>query len=185
MKFIDKILKSKKTVFTYSDIQLLLWFKSKDSIKSFFQRGVKQWIFVNIYKWIYAFENYNIYELANKLKTPSYISFETVLKKEWIIFQDYWNTIFLASNNTFVKKIDDFQFKFLKLKDEILLNPIWVVNKWNYLIASRERAICDRIYLSKNYYFDNLEYIDKEKILEIAQIYNKRVVLEIKKLINA
>jgi hypothetical protein len=52
------------------------------------------------------------------------------------------------------------------------------------LIATPERAICDRLYLSPNYYFDNLENIDKEKLLEISQIYNKRVILEIKKLLK-
>ncbi|MDP3381306.1 MAG: hypothetical protein Q8S84_07580 [bacterium] len=52
------------------------------------------------------------------------------------------------------------------------------------MIASKERAVCDRIYLSKNYYFDNLESINLEKLEEISQIYNKRVILEIKKLIK-
>ena len=52
------------------------------------------------------------------------------------------------------------------------------------MIASTERAICDRLYLSKNYYFDNLENIDFEKLEEISQIYNKRVILYVKKLIK-
>jgi hypothetical protein len=50
------------------------------------------------------------------------------------------------------------------------------------LIASAERAICDRLYLTSNYYFDNLENIDFEKLEEISQIYNKRVVKQVKKL---
>jgi len=52
------------------------------------------------------------------------------------------------------------------------------------MIASAERAICDRLYLSPNYYFDNLEAIDKEKLQEISLIYNKRVILEINNLIK-
>ena len=55
---------------------------------------------------------------------------------------------------------------------------------WNYMIASKERAICDRLYLSKNYYFDNLENVNLEKLEIISEIYNKRVILDIKKLIK-
>lgn len=77
------------------------------------------------------------------------------------------------------------KFVFHKLKDSILSNPLWLKNNWKYLIASKERAICDRLYLSKNYYFDNLSEIDFEKLEEISKIYNnKRLVLEINKLIK-
>jgi hypothetical protein len=48
------------------------------------------------------------------------------------------------------------------------------------MIASLERAICDRIYISPNYYFDNLSDVNWDKLEEIAQIYNKRVIKEIK-----
>lgn len=184
MKYIDKIIASRKTVFTYQDIQIILWIDNKDTIKSYFSRWVKKGIFKNIIKWIYVLSNYNDLELANKLKQSSYISFETVLKKEWIIFQDYWNTIFIACNQSAKKNIWDKTYTYLKLKDSILLNPIWLINKWTYSIASKERAICDRIYLSPNYYFDNLENIDKEKLKEISKIYNKRVILEINNLIK-
>lgn len=183
MKYIDKILTSWKTVFTYHDIQTILWISNKDTIKSLFARWVKLWVFQNISKWIYALQNFDNLELAIKLKKNSYISFETVLKKEWIIFQDYGNTIFIASDQSTNKRILNKQFTYLKLKSSILTNPIWITNKWNYMIASAERAICDRLYLSSNYYFDNIEHIDKEKLQEISQIYNKRVILQVNNLI--
>jgi hypothetical protein len=184
MKNIEKIINSKKTVFNYNDMKNLIWVSNKNTIKSFFSRLVKSEVLKNIYKWIYCLKDYDILELSVKLKNNSYISFETVLKKEWVIFQDYGNTIFLASDNSINKNLLEYNFKYLKLKNSILTNPIWLINKWNYIIASKERAICDRIYLSKNYYFDNLEGINKEKILEISQIYNKRVILEVKKLLE-
>jgi len=184
MKYLDKILSSKKSVFTYQDIENILWIENIDTIKSFFYRWVKLWIFKNIFKWIYVLNKYSNLELANKLKKNSYISFETVLKSNWVIFQDYLNTVFLASNQSIEKNIHNNIFKYSKIKDSILYNPIWVKNLWNYMIASTERAICDRLYLSKNYYFDNLENIDFEKLEEISQIYNKRVILYVKKLIK-
>jgi len=184
MKYIDKIIDSKKTVFTYQDMPIILWIDNKDTIKSYFARWVKAGIFKSIFKWIYALHDYNARELANKLKKNSYISFETILKKEWIIFQDYWNTIFSASNQSIQKTIGRRTFTYLKIKDSILLNPLWLVHMWQYTIASAERAICDRIYLSSNYYFDSLEHVDKEKLQEISHIYNKRVILEVNTIIH-
>lgn len=184
MKYLDKILNSNKTVFSYEDISILLGIKNKNTIKSFITRLIKSWIFKSNFKWIYTLNKYDIFEFASKLKKNSYISFETVLKQNWIIFQDYSSIIFLASNNSISKQVDNIYFKYNKIKDDILYNPLWIINKWTYLIATPERAICDRIYLSPNYYFDNLENIDKQKLADISQIYNKRVILEVKKLLK-
>lgn len=180
MKFFDTILASKKTVFSYDDIRMMTGIQNKHTLKKFFERARNAWMFQKIHKWLYALPKYDIFELAVKIKQNSYISFETVLKREGIIFQDYWDTIFLASDNTITKG----KFIFLKLKKSILQNPIWIQNTWHYSIASPERAICDRIYLTKNYYFDNLESVNFEKLKKIAQIYNKRVILEINTLIK-
>jgi len=184
MKFLDKIIDSKKTVFTYKDIELILWILNKNTIKSFFYRAKKIWFLKNIYKWLYTLKDFNKNELFCKLKKNSYISFETVLKEESVIFQYYWNNIFLASNNTWEKKILEYAVHFFKIKDDILYNPLWLINKWNYTIATAERAICDIIYIAKDYYFDNLEWINKNKLIEISKIYNKRVVLKIQELIK-
>lgn len=184
MSNVWKLLQSKRTVFTYQNLQSILWIQNRETLKSFLDRQIKAWILIRPYMWIYAFKNFDIFEFASKIKTQSYISFETVLKKEWVIFQNYGKTVFLASNNTIEKKAFWYKFKCLKLKDSILYNPIWLINKWWYMIASKERAICDRLYLSQNYYFDNLEWIDKQKLVEISQIYNQRVILQVKKLIK-
>lgn len=184
MKYLDKILNSEKTVFSYDDISILIGVENKNTIKSFIFRLLKNWILKSNFKGIYTLNKYNIFEFASKLKKDSYISFETVLKQNWIIFQDYSNTIFLASNNSISKQVDNIYFKYNKIKDDILYNPLWIINKWNYLIASSERAICDRLYLSSNYYFDNLENINKDKLIEISKIYNKRVILEVNKLLK-
>jgi hypothetical protein len=52
------------------------------------------------------------------------------------------------------------------------------------MIASSERAICDRVYISGEYYFDNLASINTDKLKKIASIYNKRVALYINTLIK-
>ena len=184
MNNISKLINSWKTVFTKNDIRKILDFSTTFALDKFIQRTKENWIFINLFYWIYWFKKYNVFEFACKLKKTSYISFETVLQKEGVVFQDYSNTIFLASDDTLEKEAVWKIFKFNKLKESILLNPLWVEYRENYMIASKERAICDRIYLSKNYYFDNLESLNLEKLEEISQIYNKRVILEIKRLIT-
>lgn len=185
MKYLDKLLRLKKTVFTQPDLSLILWITNENTLRNLVVRFVKSGILLNPYKWIYTLTNYDIFEFASKIKKNSYISFETVLRKEGIIFQEYGNTIFLATDNTLEKSALWYNFKCIKIKDEILYNPLGIIKKNWYYIASPERAICDRIYASKNYYFDNLEGIDKEKLQEISQIYNKRVILTVNKLVNA
>lgn len=185
MKYLDKIIDSGKTIFTYDDIKLLLPLKNNNSAKKFLGRMVKDNIFIKIYKWIYWLKKFSEFELALKLKKNSYISFETVLVQEWIIYQDYFTTIFCASDNTIEKKVNEKIFSYKKLKDDVLYNPTWIINKWNYLVASKERAICDVLYLFADYYFDYLEDVDTDKLLEIAQIYNnKRLILSVKKLLK-
>jgi len=158
--------------------------ENKNTIKSFLSRQIKSETLQHLYKWIYGLPKFNNYEFASKIKKNSYISFETVLKSKWIIFQDYSHTIFLASDNTWEKKAIWLNFVYNKIKNSILHNPLWIEQKWQYIIASAERAICDRIYISGDYYFDNLESINIEKLKKIAQIYNKRVVLQINNLIK-
>ncbi|MDD3262633.1 MAG: hypothetical protein PHR61_02200 [Candidatus Absconditabacteria bacterium] len=184
MKYINKILKSEKTIFNYKDIGLLLGIENRETIKSFLSRQIKSGTLQRLSKGIYALPNFDKYEFASKIKKNSYISFETVLKSKGIIFQDYSHTIFLASDNTGEKKVIGLNFVYNKIKKTILQNPLGLEQKKQYTIASTERAICDRIYISGDYYFDNLEGINIQKLKQIAQIYNKRVILQIDKLIK-
>jgi hypothetical protein len=45
------------------------------------------------------------------------------LKKEGIIFQ-YYDEIFLVSDDNLEKKVGDLKFKFYKIKDSVLLNQL-------------------------------------------------------------
>jgi len=41
-------------------------------------------------------------------------------------------------------------------------------------MATKERAFLDRIYVSKDYHFDNLNALDWNKVFEILPIYNNK-----------
>ncbi len=181
-----KILQSKLDLFTIDDLKQILQTKNEQTIRNYLSRAKKKWLVENLYYWIWKipWRKEDIFYLATKIKKKSYISFESVLKKHWVIFQYYWDDIFLASDNTWIKYYKNYKIKYFKIKDDILLNPLGIKFDLWYPIATLERAICDIIYRSKNYFFDDLSFVDFDKLQKIAKIYNKRVILEVNKLID-
>ena len=95
--YILDLMRSKKTIFTFKDL-ILLWGESDVGfVKKKINRYVKAGKMNAVRKGIYSKDkNYDKYELATRIYTPSYISFETVLREAGVIFQHY-NAIFVAS----------------------------------------------------------------------------------------
>ena len=183
--YFKKIIETKKTVFTVNDFRQIWQIKNKNYLKTIINRLFKRVDIFRIRRGIYILNNkYSLFELANKIKQPSYVSLETVLQKNGVIFQDYASSIYSISNSTKKYKINNIKFYYSKISNQILSNPLGVENKNNYNIASVERAIADRIYLTSNYFFDNLRKVDTKKLKEISKIYNKRTEKEIKKIIR-
>lgn len=131
---------------------------------------------IRICRGLYAKDkNYNRFELATRIYTPSYISFETVLTRAGINFQFYSN-IFVASYVTRDIEVGDQKISFIRMKDYVLSNGIGIEHSDNIAIASKERAFLDRIYISKDYHFDNLDALNWDKVFDILPIYhNKRM----------
>jgi len=132
---------------------------------------VKSGDLYSIRRGIYAKDrNYDRFELATKIYTPAYISFETVLGNAGVTFQ-YYSQIFVASYQTRDIVADDQKITYRTLKSSILTNSAGIENKENYAIASPERAFLDVVYLSKDYHFDQLSTLNWDKVKEILQIY--------------
>lgn len=176
------IMRSKDTVFTTSSIALLWGKTDVNFVRKKIYRYIKAGKLYSVRKGIYAkAENYSRDELATKIYTPSYISFETALGRAGVTFQ-YYSQIFVASYLSREIKIEGQTYSFKKIKDSILTNQAGVEIKDNYYIASPERAFLDVVYLHKDYYFDNLSGIDWQKVYEILPIYggNKRMERKVK-----
>jgi len=175
--FILEIYKKPQTVFSLKEISMLfpeLIYKNLKSKLSYFVSTGK---LKRLRKGIYAKENYNFLELANKIYTPSYISLETVLLKEGIIFQDY-KTIFASSYLSRRIRVENQEIFYRKIKDEILLNSLGLNEENNYFIASKERAFLDAVFLYKDYHFDNLRPLDWEMVKEIEKIYPSKALVK-------
>jgi hypothetical protein len=179
---LKKLVGENKTVFTVAELDHLLGQKNKNSTRVVISRMVKRGELRRIYQGIYTYQSeYDPWELANKIKTPSYVSLENVLVKAGIIFQYYGKKIFSISDDTQTKWVGTQEFAYHKLKGEVLSNPAGI-EFGRVIQASPERAICDRLYLTPGYYFDNLDRINKSKLLALAKIYNGRVYQEVKDL---
>ena len=176
------LMRSKKTVFTFKDLFLLWGETNANFVKKKIHRYIKVGKINSIRRGIYSKDkHYDKYELATKVYTPSYISFETVLGAAGVTFQLY-GQIFLASYQTKEIECDGQKYSFHKIKDEILTNQGGIESRENYSIASPERAFLDVIYIYKDYHFDNLSSLDWVKVYEILPIYggNKRMAKMVK-----
>ena len=180
--YILELMRSKKTVFTFKDL-ILLWTESDvNFVKKKIHRYVKAGKMNAVRRGIYSKDkNYDKYELATKIYTPSYVSMETTLGAAGITFQLY-SQIFVASYTTREIECDGQKYSYKKIKDTILTNQIGIESRENYSIASPERAFLDVIYLNKDYHFDNLSALNWEKVREILPIYggNKRMAKMVK-----
>jgi hypothetical protein len=185
-EFIDALLRSTKTIFSTKDVALL-WQEADETVVT---NRLKQYErigkLIRVRRGLYAKDaNYNRFELATRIYTPSYISFETVLTKAGVIFQ-YYGNIFIASYVGREIIIDKQVYSFVHMKDYVLSNTIGIEHTNGIAMACKERAFLDRLYVSKNYYFDNAQSLNWERVLEILPIYhNKRMEKEVMKLHKA
>lgn len=184
MKYVANILGSGHTVFTYDYLKGILHIQNHNTLKEIVKRLIKSGIFVRQFPGIWTLVNYDAYEFASKIRYPSYISLETVLQKDGVIFQDYSKVITMISDNTLNKKIGDMLYSYRKINPKILFNPLGIVNKKKYMIATKERAICDMLYYNHSYYFDNVNDIDMDMMNQLSIIYPQKTALAIKTIIK-
>lgn len=181
-EYLEVLLRSDKTVFSLKEISCLWGEKISVNMRMRLSSYVKKGRLVNVYRGFYAKDNdYNVLELANKIYTPSYVSFETVLTREGVNFQ-YYSTIFLASYITRSICIKNQNIQYIRIKDYVLTNKKGVNINDIVSIANKERAFLDRLYVSKNYWFDVLDGLNWDLVFEILPIYHsKRLEKEVEK----
>jgi hypothetical protein len=184
-EYLEVLLRSPKTIFSTTDAALL-WNENDSSVVTDrLKKYVKAGKLVRPYRGLYAKDqNYDRFELATRIYTPSYISFETVLTREGVNFQ-YYGNIFVASYVNREVAVGDQKITFVRMKDYVLSNTLGIEHD-KYATATRERAFLDRVYVSKDYHFDNLANLNWDKVFEILPIYhNKRMEKKVKEYFEA
>ncbi|MCK7472271.1 MAG: type IV toxin-antitoxin system AbiEi family antitoxin domain-containing protein [Desulfomicrobium escambiense] len=153
------------------DIAILVGEESFQSLNKKLNYYVRTRKLENPRKGIYAKPGYNVEELACTIFTPSYISLEYVLQKAGIVFQ-YDSRITSVSYLSRNIEVETQQLVFRKIKGSVLVNTFGIIRQANHInIASPERAFLDLLYLEKDYYFDNLNPLNKDLIRKLLPVY--------------
>jgi predicted transcriptional regulator of viral defense system len=173
-QFVDILLRSPKTVFSLRDVSLLWGENGQANVRMRLRNYVKRGRLLRVRRGFYVKDkNYDRLELATRIYTPSYISFETILTRAGVNFQ-YYGNIFVASYVTREIEADGQKISFIRMKDFVLTNTAGVEQTGEVAMATKERAFLDRIYVSRDYHFDYLDILDWDKVFAILPIYRNQ-----------
>ncbi len=179
LNILKELLRTKQTIFSFKELLMIMGSSDVVSLRKKLIYYVRTGELYHIRRGLYAKdEKYDRYELATKILTPSYISFETVLLRAGIVFQ-FTSQIFVASYTSRTLILDGQEYIFRTIKAPILTNTLGVEIRETYSIATPERAFLDMLYIHKDYYFDNEASLDWKKVFEILPIYNNKRMTKI------
>lgn len=171
---IFKLYSLPQTVFSFDEISQIFPEITDKRLRDRLHYFVQQNKLLRLRQGIYAKHEFNKFEIANKIYTPSYVSLETVLLREGVTFQLY-ETIFLMSYLSREVKVQGINIQYRQIPFSILTNMNGISREVGYSIASKERAFLDAVYVYKNYHFDYLDILDWDKIHEMKKIYESKV----------
>lgn len=182
---INTLIKTRKTVFTFAELQSTFSEKKIETLKQMLRRYKKEKKLKNPIKGIRTLPVYDDKELACNLKNNAYISLETVLYDFGAIFQAYFHTITCITNKTINYKFDGKEYRYSKIKNDILNNPICIKKYEKYSMAMPERALCDYLYLYPKAFLDNPEiFHNQNSLIRLKQIlssYPKKTKIHVAK----
>jgi len=174
---------SRKTVFTLKNLQSLWGIKNQTG-KVIAKRMTDKGLIFRISKGYYSLnKDFNDYELANLIISPSYISLHSSLFYHGISFQ-VSNIISSVALLNYQKKVKEKNFKYYAMKKQLFFNLEGVNQRDNLSIACPERAILDSFYFGLLPNIDNLENINFTYLKEISFYYPKEVQNKIKQLLK-
>jgi predicted transcriptional regulator of viral defense system len=173
---------SGKTVFTAQDLRIL-WDEPMGIAKINAARMSGKKVLRRISRGYYSLrKEYNEYELANRIVSPSYVSFQSALFYAGVNFQER-GRIDSAARFNYKKKIGEYAYFYYTLKDELLFNMEGVRIYDGISIASPERAILDCLYLGFLPDIDNKEKINTPFLRKLSIFYPKTVIKKVERLL--
>jgi len=177
-QYLEAILRSPKTIFTLKDVTLLWGEPATGSVRVRLNHYAKRGKLYRLRRGFYAKDkHYNKLEFATRIFTPAYVSFETILAREGLIFQ-FYSQVSVASYLSRDIEVDGQTYSFKKVKTSILTDSLGVEIRGETSLATKERAFLDTLYLHSEYHFDNLDSVDWDKVFEILPIYHNRRMAE-------
>lgn len=181
---INKLNRNEKLILSVDDIAEILSI-SKESARVTANRYAKRNLLLRLKRDFYItpnkFENLKeegLFQLANYLQVPSYVSLASALSYYNIYTQQLRGiieSIALKRTRTFV--VDGIEFRFILVKKDFYTG---FVTENSFFIAAPEKALADAVYLSSigkyNLDFDAVDFskIGKQKVSKYLKLTNKK-----------
>jgi predicted transcriptional regulator of viral defense system len=182
---IEKLALSGKKVFTIADLAVMWQIPERRMLIERIKYYLREKRLISITKGVYAYgEGYTPLDIAQKLVPLAYISLYTTSQIHGLTFQ-YYAAIYCISLKSKTYTLNEQNYIYHKVKEQIFYNKLGLVDNGRYLIADKERTICDCLYVFPGFSFDNLRGIDREKLEAMAKMYdNKRLEREVDEVIK-
>ena len=166
---------SGRTAFTLADIQSFWEEENRRNVVMNARRMVKAGLILKLGKGYYALsKDYNRYELANIIISPSYISFHSALVFWGVAFQKEEAVHSVALLN-YEKELDSASYRYHAMKKELFFDTRGIIVKDHVSIASSERAILDSFYFGFLVNLDNQEAVSRKALESLSLLYPKSV----------
>lgn len=167
---IKKLLQDSNNLYHTQDLAVLWGINNSNTLYTTIKRYIKRGFLIKIYKGFYSIVSLEKVDpvcigIAG-LHRYGYVSTESILVKEGLIFQDV-RYITLVSDISKRFEIAGHKFLVRKIKDDYLYNETGIIMKNGTRFASIERAVADMLYFNPNYYFDAKNSINWKKVEEI------------------
>lgn len=169
---LDLLLKSGQKLFHTQDLSLLWKMTNRNTLYTAIKRLVKKGVLITVRKGLYSV--LPVSEIDKIRLGPAlihrycYLSTETVLAEEGIIFQKVYPITFVSAVSEKIE-IADSTYLFRKLKEKCLFSFEGINKEGELFIAEKARAVADILYFNPSYHFDNRLDIDWDRVKEIRK----------------
>lgn len=181
-KRLQKLVESGRTVFTPLELRML-WRDKPHNTKIAAVRMANQGFLLRLSRGYYALnKKYNIYELANRIVSPSYVSFQAALTDAGVGFQARGEVGSVALLN-YRKKIDGRIYTYVAMKEVLFFNRDGIVDRQGVAMATPERAVLDSFYFGFLPDIDNEEKLNKPLLARLSGLYPRTVQKKVKGLL--
>jgi predicted transcriptional regulator of viral defense system len=174
MKKMERLYQTGRNIFKTSDIRQIWQEENPDALKSSIKYFADQGRLFRVARGLYSLNReYEPFDLAAKLISPSYVSLETALQYHGIVFQ-YAETITCFALYHRERLVGGRRYLYHAMANELFYNPTGIIQEKHYAIASAERAIADWVNLYGLTHFDNLRSVDAGQMRLLLPLYGKK-----------
>lgn len=173
-KRLKTLTETEREVFTASDLRDL-WGDKPGTATAAAKRMVEKGLLVKVAKGYYALdEDFSVWELANLIVSPSYVSMDSALFYQGVSFQKTKRVNSVATLN-YEREIRGYTFKYYSMKESLFFNLEGLDYEGELSIAYPERALLDCFYFGVLPNIDNEEKINPSYLKRLSSFYPKAV----------